>query len=186
MRRRLLAVMLFALVAVPVAVPVAAQSKVGTTVIVVRHAEKATTPADDPPLNAAGEVRAKDLVEVLRNAGVGAIITTQFARTRATAQPIASALGITPTVVTAAGPQHVQNVVAEIQKHPGQTVLVVGHSNTVPGIVELLGAAKPSGICDSKYDDLFVVTVAADGKAGVVQARYGEPSPKDPACAGMR
>ena len=182
MRRTLLAVLLFALGAVPVA----AQSIIGTTVIVVRHAEKANATADDPPLNGAGEARAKDLVEVVRNAGVGAIITTQFIRTRATAQPTASALGLTPTVVTTTGSGHLQNVVAEIQKHPGQTVLVVGHSNTVPAIVDLLVGVKPNAICDSKYDDLFIVTMMSDGKAGVVQARYGQASPKDASCAAMR
>jgi broad specificity phosphatase PhoE len=77
-------------------------------------------------------------------------------------------------------------VVTEIRKHQGQTVLVVGHSNTVPAIVEALGAKRPGAICDSRYDDLFVVTIAGDGKANAVHAKYGEPSPRDSTCTAMR
>src|SRR5690242_13430172 len=78
---------------------VAAQVAKQTTVILVRHAEKAAEPANDPPLTSEGEARARDLWLAVKEAGVTAVITTQFARTRATAQPTASALSITPEVV---------------------------------------------------------------------------------------
>lgn len=163
-----------------------AQASAPITAIFVRHAEKAATPADDPPLTAAGEARARDLLAAVRDAGVSAIITTQFARTRATAQPTAAALSIVPSVVTA-GPAatHAQDVAAAIRKHPGQTVLIVGHSNTVPEIIEALGGKRPAKICDATYDNLFIVTIAADGKVGVVQARYGAASPADVTCQKM-
>src|SRR5688572_14937113 len=69
-----------------------------TTVLLVRHAEKAAQPADDPPLTAEGEARAQALVQVARDAGVTAIVTTQFQRTRLTGAPLAQALGITAEV----------------------------------------------------------------------------------------
>src|SRR5215813_10050359 len=78
------------------AVDLAAQS---TTVIIVRHAEKAATPVDDPPLSAAGETRAKALWDVVKDAGVDAIITTQFVRTKETAEPTAKRLKLTPHVI---------------------------------------------------------------------------------------
>jgi broad specificity phosphatase PhoE len=168
------------------AAPGLAQTAATTTVILVRHAEKAASPADDPPLNGAGEARARDLARAVLDAGITTIITTQFARTRATSQPIATTLGITPTVLAATNANHVQDVVAEIRKHTGQTVLVVGHSNTVPAIVEALGARRPAAICDSQYDNLYVVTVPPSGTAGTVRAKYGEPSPRDSTCAAMR
>ena len=186
MQRTLLAALALATALVIGASPVAAQAGQETTVLVVRHAEKAATPADDPPLTPAGEARARDLWTAIRDANVSAVLTTQFARTRQTAQPTATALGISPTVIPATSPTHIQDVVAEIRRHPGKTMLVVGHSNTVPAIVEALGAKRPGAICDSRYDDLFVVTVAADGKASAVHARYGEPSPRDSTCAAMR
>ncbi|MDB4877417.1 MAG: Phosphoglycerate mutase [Gemmatimonadetes bacterium] len=163
-----------------------AQTAKATTVILVRHAEKAATPVDDPPLTAEGEARARDLLDAIRDAGVSAIITTQFARTKATAQPTAAALGISPEIVSAGGATHVQDAAAAIRKHAGQTVLVVGHSNTVPAIVGALGAKQPPTICDSEYDNLYVVTIAADGKASVVHAKFGARAPVDAACASMR
>jgi broad specificity phosphatase PhoE len=166
-----------------------AQSAAGgaepTTVILVRHAEKAAAPADDPPLTKAGEARAKALATIARDAGVTAIITTQFARTRATARPAADALHITPEVVSAGGAQHVQDVARAIGSHTGGVVLVVGHSNTIPAIIAALGAPQPPPICDSEYDDLYVVTIPANGSAHVIRARYGEPSPVSAACGSM-
>lgn len=182
MRRLLFAVLTLA----SAARPAIAQTAAPTTVVLVRHAEKALAPADDPPLTAAGEARARDLVHAVRDAGVAVVITTQFVRTRATAQPTATALGITPTVIPATNSAHVQDVVAEIRKHAGQTVLVVGHSNTVPAIIEALGAKRPVAICDSQYDDLYVVTISAAGTASTVHARYGASSPRDATCAAMR
>ena len=155
-----------------------------TTVLLVRHAEKAAEPANDPLLTAVGETRARDLLDAIRDANVSAIITTQYARTRATAQPTASALGITPQLVSAQATA--TETAAAIRQHAGQTVLVVGHSNTIPAIIEALGAKRPPAICDAVYDNLFIVTIDASGKAGVVRAKYGTRTPEDATCAAMK
>lgn len=165
---------------------VAAQAARSTTVILVRHAEKAAQPADDPPLTPAGEARARDLWTAIRDAGVTAVITTQYARTRATAQPTVTATHLTPEIIRAAGESHAQDVAAAVRRHAGQTVLVVGHSNTIPAIVEALGAARPAPICDPEYDNLYVVTIAGDGKAGLVRSKFGVPTPVEPTCATAR
>ena len=168
------------------ALPLAAQSSAPTTVILVRHAEKAATPTDDPALTEEGLARAQALMTIAREAGVTAIITTQFARTRETARPAAEALKITPEVIRAiAGPQHAQDVARAALAHTGGVVLVVGHSNTIPAIIKALGARQPPPICDSSYDDLYIVTVPATGRAHVIHARYGEPSPVSAACGTM-
>ena len=64
------------------------------TVFLVRHAEKATEPASDPPLSAAGMQRADTLVHLLANAKPVAIYTSQYQRTQLTAKPLADAVGI--------------------------------------------------------------------------------------------
>jgi len=158
-----------------------------TVVLVVRHAEKAG-PSGDVPLSASGEVRARALVAIGREAGVSAILTTQFQRTRQTGAPLAESLGITAETVEVRGgvPEHAKGIADAVRsRYAGRTVLVVGHSNTVPAIVHALGGAKRPDICDEVYDDLFTVIVAADGTARVVQAKYGAPTPAGDACAAM-
>jgi broad specificity phosphatase PhoE len=157
-----------------------------TTIVLVRHAEKAAEPANDPPLTAEGETRARALWDVVRHAGVGAIITTQFARTKQTAEPTASALGIEPQVAEARGraPEHARALVAKLRaEHSGKTVLVVGHSNTIPEIIAALGAPRPRDICDGEYDDFFVVQIQPDGKALLTRAKYGEHTPEGSGCS---
>ena len=156
-----------------------------TTVILVRHAEKAAAPADDPPLSAPGQARARALLEVARDAGVSAVITTQFARTRDTARPVLDELKLSPEVVDARSATHAQDVANAVRKHAGKTVLVVGHSNTVGKIIEALGAKAPPPICDQDYDDLYVVTIPAEGAARLIHSRYGEPAHAAERCAAV-
>ena len=172
-----LAALLFAAPAVARAQQAASAAPArATTVYLVRHAEKAAQPADDPSLTEEGQARAAELARVLRDAGVQAVVTTQFARTRLTAQPLADSLRLTPEVVNARGQGHPAEVARVVLgKHAGETVLVVGHSNTIPEIVAALGAPHPGVIGDATHDNLFVVTVTPEGKARLVRARYGKP-----------
>ena len=158
-----------------------------TVVLLVRHAEKAAQPAQDPPLTEAGAARAQALVAVARDAGVTAIITTQFERTRKTAEPTATALRVTAQVVDAGPPaQHAKAVADKVLEHAGGTVLVVGHSNTIPAIVGALGAPRPRDLCDSEYDQLFVVIIGDTGPPRLIRSRYGAPSVEDANCPAMQ
>jgi broad specificity phosphatase PhoE len=153
-------------------------------VILVRHAEREALSTPDPKLSAAGLLRAQELVAVARDAGVQAIITTQFARTGATAKPSAIALGIVPDVVPDTGVRH-RNEVADfiLRKHAGQTVLVVGHGHTIPAIMRALGvAALLHRLCENQYDLIFFISLAAPGPTRVVRARYGAATPPDSTC----
>ena len=158
-----------------------------TTIIVVRHAEKATEPAADPPLTAAGTARAEALVDAVRGMPVTAIVSTDFARTRSTAAPLAARLGITPEIVDARARDHARLVAAGLlSRHRGETVVVVGHSNTVPDIVAALGATKPPPICDAEYDNLYVVRVPVTGAASVERRKYGAASAEEGSCRAMK
>ena len=152
-----------------------------TVVVIVRHAEKGTTPANDPPLTDGGVARAKALAAVLADADVQAVITTQLVRTRETGRPTAEAHGITMETVPAGGPvdAHAKAVADAARKHAGRTVLVVGHSNTVTHIIEALGGPKMAELCDSQYSSLFTV-VLDGGKARLVNGTFGSPSPDVP------
>ena len=144
-----------------------------TTVILVRHAEKAG-PSRDVPLSETGIARAKELARVLEGVKIDAIYSTPFERTRKTAAPIAERLEVKVEEV-ASGKTYVEEVVKLIrEKHEGDTVLVVGHSNTTPDVIRALGATIPD-MPDSTYDDLFIVTLVKGATPKLVSLRYGDP-----------
>lgn len=146
-----------------------------TTVFIVRHAEKAPEPADDPVLSDIGQRRAADLAAILADAGVDAIFVSELQRTSLTAQPLARQLGITPVVVPVrTGADGQAKAIAEAIRttYGGKTVLVVGHSNTVPVIARALGVTREFTISDPEYDNLVVVRLR-DGRATWLRARFG-------------
>ena len=152
------------------------------TVFLVRHAEKEDEPRQDPPLKKEGVARSQELARLLSSAGVKAIFTSQFARTKQTAEALATKLGVTPTSFTLkANPSNPRQIAAEstaevankILEHGGESVLLVGHSNSIPDVIKMLGGDVAPTIDERKFDDLFIVTVYAKGKAKVVQLKYG-------------
>jgi phosphohistidine phosphatase SixA len=147
-------------------------------VILVRHAEKATEPPSDVALSADGVARATALSDALADAGIDAIVTTQFRRTRETAAPLAAALGVTPRVVDAGEDEraHVR-AVADAVRGAGRAVLVVGHSNTVPAIIGALGGPRLEELCESEYANLFTLVLAPEQPARLIRATYGAPDP---------
>ena len=165
------------LVALPVHVH--AQAPV-TTVILVRHGEKSAEPGADPALSAAGEARARALAVALQGTKVAAIFTTPFKRTNATAAPLAGANGITPIEmpVSVGAPAYAKAVADSIAAHfTGRTVVVVGHSNTIPAVLAALGGPKMSDLCDNEYSTMFRVTMDGSSAPKVVASRYGAPDP---------
>jgi broad specificity phosphatase PhoE len=147
------------------------------TVVLVRHAEKAAEPADDPPLTADGTARAQALVDVLGDAGVDAIFVSSLIRTGLTAEPLATAEGLTPITVPIDenDPQpYVTNLLDQLLSgHWGDTLLVVSHSHTVPMIADQLGAPATGAIGNS-FDKFFTITVPRWwGTPTIVRARYG-------------
>jgi broad specificity phosphatase PhoE len=183
----LVLVPVLALAAAPLAGPLRAQET--TTVILVRHAERAGPSADDPGLTPAGEGRAHALAEALAAARLTGIGTTPWRRTRLTAAPLARESGLTPLVVATDGgtAAHVREVADTIRaRFHGGTVLVVGHSNTVPGIIAALGGPRLPDLCESEYATLFVLTLREGSAPSLVRARYGaEDGPAGSACRPM-
>jgi broad specificity phosphatase PhoE len=147
-----------------------------TTVILVRHAEKSTaTPGDaDPVLSDAGQARALALREALADAGVQAVVVTPLKRTRLTATPLLEQRGLQPQAV-AVGATHVADVAKAVREHKGKTVLVVGHSNTIPAIVGALGGPKMPDLCDAQYAQLYTLVIPEQGTPTLVRAQYGAP-----------
>jgi broad specificity phosphatase PhoE len=158
------------------------------TVVLVRHAEKAAEPANDPSLSDEGRERAEALLAVLADARVGAVVVSPFNRTRETAAPVLRANDLTAVEVPIGRDlaSHIQAVADAVRaRPPGETVLVVGHSNTIPAIVTALGGLQLADLCDHQYAVLYVLSVPVTGPARLVQATYGAPDSSDPACPTM-
>ena len=179
MNRHLRTALLAATLASALVSTTAAAQSAPTVVIIVRHAEKGTTPANDPPLTEAGTLRAKALAAALTAANVQAVITTQLVRTRDTARPTAEAHGLAMETVPVGGAvaEHAKAVADAVRKHIGQAVLVVGHSNTVTQIVAALGGPKMPDLCDSQYSNMYTL-VLEGSSARLVQSTFGAPSPE--------
>ena len=168
---------LAALVVLTSAGQVAAQRQPAvTTVVLVRHAEKIDA-SRDPGLSEAGEERAHQLARVLADFRFDAVLSTPFIRTRETGRPLATQMGvpITETPVTRA---FASDLAARLRAdYAGQTVLVVGHSNTTPDVMRALGVPNVAAMADHEYDDLFIVTLLPGGSARAVHLHYGRPTP---------
>lgn len=146
-----------------------------TTVIVIRHAEKESSGAVDPPLSAAGEARAARLAGMFGvSQGPGrldAIYVSATVRSRSTAAPLAARLGLTPTVASADDAQGLAK--RALREHSGGRVLVIGHANTVPKIVAALSGRNDIPEMDEHdFGIMYVVTVPRIGHANVLQLNY--------------
>lgn len=183
---RTLRLALALLVTAPLAsAPLAAQSA-STVVIIVRHADKAAAPANDPPLTETGVQRAQALSEFLKDAKVGAVMHTPTTRTRETARPTAERFGLTPEIIPSGPMPMVSAAIVEmVKKHAGRTILIAGHSNTVMPWIAALGGPKRPDLCDHQYDGIYTLVIDG-GSVRFIEARYGPPNPAQNApCATM-
>lgn len=149
------------------------------TYYILRHAERATQGAgmsSDVPLSEAGQQRAQILKYQLQNAKIDEIFSTNTLRTRSTVQPLADSLQKTVQIY---GPRPDSAFIANL-KLKRKNVIIVGHSNTVDDIANMLAGKTviPSDLPETQYGDLFIVTMRGK-KAGFRVLKYGEPLPKD-------
>lgn len=127
-----------------------------TTIILVRHAEKAGNDPRDPDLSVAGLTRAKRLAELLSDVQVDELYSTPLRRTRQTVQFIASQRG---KETMDYDPRNLKGLADILQRKPGKTILVAGHSNTTPTLANLLlGEDKYQQLPESEYGKIWFIT----------------------------
>ena len=175
-RRRIQVIIIYTAIAVGLAWFF--ESQATTTVIFVRHAEKAAAPADDPGLSEAGKQRVAELTRQLVGAdvvaGIDAIYATPYRRTQETARPVAEALGLQVNAYDAADTETIMDDI--VREHKGKIILVVGHSNTLPALIGNMGASKKvPPIDEDEYDNLYLVSIPWFGKTKTIRLRYGAP-----------
>ena len=161
--------------------PGSAETGAAATVILVRHAERASESDRDSPLSETGRRRAEALAEVLADARVTGAVVTQRRRTQETAAPTLARAGVVPDTVLTTADEHPAAVAAAVRRlaaaRPGGTVLVVGHSDTIAGIIGALGGPALKELCAGEYERLFVLALRPGAAPALVRGRFGETDP---------
>jgi len=146
-----------------------------TTLFLVRHAEKVSDGTADPDLTAAGAERADELAYILEHVDLDAVYSTPYRRTKQTVLPTAKQKTLEVRLYSPGDPDFLRRV---LQEYSGGTVLIVGHSNTIPSMAnELTDGSDFSDLDDGIYDNLFIACVPAEGKADVLRMRFGARTP---------
>jgi broad specificity phosphatase PhoE len=146
-----------------------------TTIVVVRHAEKVMDGNPDPALTDEGQARAALLARMLGDRRledhIDAIYVSPALRTRLTAAPLAARLGLAPEIASEDDPRGFARRV--LREHRGDRILIVGHADTMPALVEALSGAKdipPIGAAE--YGTMYVISVPRIGRANVLSVTY--------------
>ena len=146
-----------------------------TRIFIVRHADRTDPPTDD--LLPLGVARANELKRMLFNAGADSIFSTDFVRTKKTVQPLANAKNL-PVIIYSTN----ENLLNRILKNSkGKTVLVAGHSNTVPEFITKCGCVPPfADIPSTQFDNLFLIILqkekinnSVSTSCKLIQMKYG-------------
>ena len=139
------------------------------TYLLVRHAEKDLRVADDPPLTADGIARAERLAGSLHDTPLDAIYSSPYRRTRQTAAPIAAAKGI---ALVDYDPADATAFAARLRRdHPRGTVLVVGHSNTLPPPARALCGCTVADMDEAIYGIRYTIRFDPGGRAQLAESR---------------
>lgn len=148
-----------------------------TTFYVVRHAEKIISKTDrNPALSEAGKERAEALSRALRSIKVDACLSTKYKRTTDTLTPTAKRFGL--KVQSYQAGRESSLAPQWLKEHQGKTLVISGHSNTVPKILSSLGVKEKLVLDEHAYDNLFMVKISKDGKVSFTHLHYGKANPK--------
>jgi broad specificity phosphatase PhoE len=141
----------------------AAHAQGRKTIILVRHAEKdvsATADPNDPDLSPDGKQRAERLWRVIKKYKPGALYSTDYRRTRDTLSEVARKRGLKVGIYDARRPDA---LLAEIGGSKTKRFLVVGHSNTIPGLANLLLKKELfKNLDDAEYGTIWIIRLRED------------------------
>jgi 2,3-bisphosphoglycerate-dependent phosphoglycerate mutase len=133
-----------------------------TTVILVRHAEKENDGTKDPDLSVAGIERANRLASLFKKTRVDAVYSTPYKRTQHTVKALAEAKGLAILMYDPLQLEAVENI---LLKHRGGTIVLCGHSNTIPQIANLfVGKEEFKNFDESDYSNILILSVVEKGK----------------------
>jgi broad specificity phosphatase PhoE len=149
-------------------------------IFALRHADRVSENVD--ALSDAGKVRAKLLGRMLAQSGIQNAYCSDARRTQDTIAPLKALPGVQLTVheVPVVGNDvngHVQAIVTALKALPADsTAAVIGHTNTIDGIIKALTNEVIAEIKPNEFDKLFVLSIPA-GSPSLTLLRYGAPTP---------
>ena len=147
-----------------------------TTLILVRHAEKVKDGSNDPILTPEGEARADELMYILKHVELSAIYSTPYKRTKQTVLPTAKDKNLEIQNYKPGDKDFLEKV---LNSNSGKTVLIVGHSNTIPTLAnELAGQKDYNDLNDATYDNLFFAQIHSNGQTKIIRMRFGTHTPE--------
>lgn len=136
-------------------VPIFAQNTDVTQIFIMRHAEKADA-GKDPDLSQAGKERAERLAKLLVDVKVDHLYATPYKRTNQTLMVLAAA----QQLQIEESPQDLKLFAQLIMDQKGKTIVVAGHSNTAPILVNLLMAEeKYKQLSEDEFGKIWLVTL---------------------------
>jgi len=146
-----------------------------TTILLFRHAEKdtsapgSTAMRSDPPLSAEGIKRADRIPGVLIAYQPDSIYSTNYTRTKSTVTPLAQKFNLG---IQTYNPSDLATFAERLLNNKGKVMVVAGHSNTTPALVNLLiKENKYAALDESIYNQFWIVTIK-EGKAEAITVRY--------------
>ena len=149
------------------------RSAKNVTYYIVRHAEKA--PGNNPPLSKIGQERAGDLYRKLKNKKIDLIFVSEYPRTGMTADSLRIYQHIDSVHYKAdvTGTDLFEKI--KERRGKAKNILIVGHSNTLPGIIRKAGASSfiLKDIPDEEYNNLYIIK-SKKGKIKLIRKVYGK------------
>lgn len=130
------------------------------TLYLVRHAEKELESEDprNPPLTPCGEQRAASLEVLLAEVNLDAVYSTDYLRTRGTAEPVARNKGLETRLYDS---KKLEDF-ARMLLNRKEDALVVGHSNSTPALAGLLTGQPLEAMDESIYNRVYQVIVCKE------------------------
>ncbi|MEZ5497004.1 MAG: winged helix-turn-helix domain-containing protein [Gammaproteobacteria bacterium] len=153
-------------------IPVQQTQGNSTQLFILRHTEKQSIETEDPELSSEGVERAKYWKKVLQHISFDAIYTTDFIRNVQTAKLIA---GDENAKLEIYYPMSFE-VVRFLQKVKGQKILIIGHSNTIPDMVNrLIGENSYPPMSHRNYNQMYIVTIDSSGEPSSILLHIEKP-----------
>ena len=139
----------------------------------VRHAEKIKNAGDNPGLTPEGEARAKRLGKILSAVPLEKACPTNFKRTVLTAELARKEMTEPPPAEACPPDFQVMWVDEKLSTGTGKQYLIVGHSNTIPQLLNhLKGGTEFADIPDEEYGKFYIVVSKGIGQTEVLQLQY--------------